>query len=210
IVVEKLKKNLRNTQRLIEKDFSVAQSFLDTQKQRKHTPKESSPEDMDIDSDNLQDLLTHLYSLKQKTLYSKNRWKDLVTMFRSAAYTLVGLPSNPLIYTLIETGISSLKTHACTSDNIEDYNKNCPICNSKALKILSKDLPYSYHTISHLICRISGAKMDDNNPPMCLPNGYVYSYSALKAMADQNQNIVVCPRTGDSFAFADCKKLYIV
>lgn len=39
---------------------------------------------------------------------------------------------------------------------------------------LAKPLPFSHCAQSHLICALSGKVMDDNNPPMALPNGYVY------------------------------------
>ena len=38
--------------------------------------------------------------------------------------------------------------------------------------------------------------MDDNNPPMALPNGHVYSQAALRAMAAASGGRVTCPRTG--------------
>lgn len=30
---------------------------------------------------------------------------------------------------------------------------------------------------SRLVCKISGEVMNENNPPMMLPNGYVYGYN---------------------------------
>ena len=30
---------------------------------------------------------------------------------------------------------------------------------------------------SRLVCKISGDVMNENNPPMMLPNGYVYGYN---------------------------------
>ena len=49
----------------------------------------------------------------------------------------------------------------------------CPVC-TEPLSELAKPLPYSHCAQSHLICALSGKVMDDNNPPMALPNGYVY------------------------------------
>lgn len=39
--------------------------------------------------------------------------------------------------------------------------------------MLARDLPYSHHSQSFLICRHTGEVMDENNPPMALPNGQV-------------------------------------
>lgn len=33
---------------------------------------------------------------------------------------------------------------------------------------------------SRLVCKISGEVMNENNPPMMLPNGYVYGYNVSK------------------------------
>jgi hypothetical protein len=35
---------------------------------------------------------------------------------------------------------------------------------------------------SRLVCKISGDVMNENNPPMMLPNGYVYGYNVRGPM----------------------------
>lgn len=47
--------------------------------------------------------------------------------------------------------------------------------------------------------------MNEDNPPMVLPNGYVYSTKALQAQGED----VTCPRTGKTFAIAACRKAFI-
>lgn len=54
-------------------------------------------------------------------------------------------------------------------------NENCPVCDSDGLGILAKEVPWSHHANSTLVCHITGKIMDENNPPMALPNGCVYS-----------------------------------
>ena len=62
-------------------------------------------------------------------------------------------------------------------------------CVSAVLTILSCDSyecalpPALPQAQSKLICRISGLRMDDQNRPMVLPNGSVYSLNALRDMA---------------------------
>lgn len=51
---------------------------------------------------------------------------------------------------------------------------NCPVCDEDPLNQLTEGLPYARRSQSRLICRLSGLPMDDDNPPMMLPNGYVY------------------------------------
>lgn len=101
----------------------------------------------------------------------------------------------------------------------------CPVC-SEPLSELAKPLPYSHCAQSHLICALSGKVMDDNNPPMALPNGYVYGenvseqtwfvnvcilfFQALKAAAAENNGTVVCPKTNETFQFSEAKKVFIL
>jgi len=51
--------------------------------------------------------------------------------------------------------------------------------------------------------------MDDDNPPMILPNGYAYSKNAMEAMAAQQNGIVTCPRTKQNYKFEELKKAFI-
>lgn len=54
-------------------------------------------------------------------------------------------------------------------------NNDCPVCDSKGLGVLAKEVPWSHHANSTLVCSISGKMMNENDPPMALPNGRVYS-----------------------------------
>lgn len=51
--------------------------------------------------------------------------------------------------------------------------------------------------------------MNENNPPMLLPNGYVYSLKALEEIAVMSNGYVTCPRSGERFRFAEAKKVFI-
>lgn len=57
----------------------------------------------------------------------------------------------------------------------DDRHPDCPICHTRGLGTLAREVPYSHQGMSRLICRITGKVMDDTNPPMVLPNGRVYS-----------------------------------
>ena len=54
-------------------------------------------------------------------------------------------------------------------------NVNCPSCDLNALGKLAKQLPLNHHVNSCIVCRITGEIMNENNLPMILPNGMVYS-----------------------------------
>ncbi|WVQ82383.1 hypothetical protein IAT38_004511 [Cryptococcus sp. DSM 104549] len=87
-------------------------------------------------------------------------------------------------------------------------NVDCPTCGAE-MKVLAAEVPMSHHVNSTIVCRISGKVMDSENEPMSFPNGYVYSAKALKEMAAGNYDVVTCPRTRESCAFARLRKVYI-
>ncbi|KAJ2835963.1 GID complex subunit containing RING finger motif [Coemansia erecta] len=143
-----------------------------------------------------------------KNMFDEARWDQLAREFRSVIFRLFNLPAQPLLHLLLQTGLSALKTPACVSDDPVEHNRNCPVCQTDTLGKLAQDLPLSHHVNSNLVCRISGEKMDDNNPPMRLPNGYVYSFNALSDMAAKHGKIK-CPRTDQLFSMNDAKKLFV-
>ncbi|RKP40200.1 CTLH/CRA C-terminal to lish motif domain-containing protein [Dimargaris cristalligena] len=142
-----------------------------------------------------------------KQLYDTSRWQHLIDHFRTDNFSLNALADPaPLLLTL-QTGLSALKCHHCYHD--EDRNINCPVCQTETLGKLAESLPYSHQVNSNLVCRISGHLMNEDNPPMKLPNGRVYSYQSLQAMAVENNGEVKCPVTGQEFLFSEAKKLFI-
>eukprot|EP01095_Lingulamoeba_sp_RSL-Kostka_P015287 TRINITY_DN697_c2_g1_i1.p1 TRINITY_DN697_c2_g1~~TRINITY_DN697_c2_g1_i1.p1 ORF type:complete len:534 (-),score=133.60 TRINITY_DN697_c2_g1_i1:106-1707(-) len=109
----------------------------------------------------------------------------------------------------VQKGSKRKKSNKVDEFNEENYNINCPTCQPLFVK-LSKDLPCSRHLNSTLVCRISNEIMDEDNPPMVFPNGHIYSYNALKRMADANDNnVVTCPKTNEKCLFSDLRKAYI-
>ncbi|CAO3645772.1 unnamed protein product [Cunninghamella blakesleeana] len=142
-----------------------------------------------------------------RSLYDPHRWQELVSQFRSENYVLCSLTSHSLLSIILQAGLSALKTTQCYQH--ENKNVNCPVCDETTFGPLAEKLPLSHHVNSTVVCRISGTIMNEDNPPMLLPNGRVYSYEALKDMASQSNGIITCPRTGDVFTMADLKKVFI-
>lgn len=66
--------------------------------------------------------------------------------------------------------------HGDANHASDSKNNNCPVCDSQGLGVLAKEVPWSHHANSTLVCAISGKIMDENEPPMALPNGRVYSH----------------------------------
>lgn len=57
---------------------------------------------------------------------------------------------------------------------------------------------------------MTGQVMDDDNPPIALPNGHVYSTRAIgEIVANHAGDDIVCPRTGEVFSRSELRKVYI-
>ncbi|KAI8385637.1 CTLH/CRA C-terminal to lish motif domain-containing protein [Blakeslea trispora] len=142
-----------------------------------------------------------------KDLYDIGRWQELVEQFRADNYALCSLTSHPLLSITLQAGLSALKTPQCYEH--ENQNVNCPICDNGTLGSLAEKLPLSHHVNSTIVCRISGKIMNEDNPPMLLPNGRVYSLQALQDMALKSNGKITCPRTGDVYNLDQLKKVFI-
>lgn len=143
---------------------------------------------------------------KYQSLFSDDRWIELIWQFEKDNYAVHGLPLCSHFEINLQAGIAALKTTFCYED--ENTNINCPIC-TPAMRSLSSEIPNAIHGLSTLICRISGEIMSDDNPPMVLPNGYAYSRNSLWALAQQNGGLVTCPRTKQTYKFEELKRAFI-
>ncbi|KAI0044960.1 hypothetical protein FA95DRAFT_1496231 [Auriscalpium vulgare] len=141
-----------------------------------------------------------------KRLYDPTRWSNLILSFRLAIFNLNTLPSEPLLHLALYGGLSSLKLPTCY-DHVTK-NVDCPVCDPW-LGRLAEEVPFSHHVNSTIVCRMSGRIMDEDNPPMAFPNGYVYSREALEDMATWNDGKVKCPRSGEECDFSKLRKVYI-
>jgi hypothetical protein len=97
----------------------------------------------------------------------------LIRTFRHAVYALYNIPTTSLLALGLSAGLASLKLPACYDQT--QRNVDCPVCDTDGLGILAKEVPWSHHVNSVIVCRITGKIMDEDNPPLCLPNGQVYS-----------------------------------
>jgi macrophage erythroblast attacher len=106
----------------------------------------------------------------------------------------------------MQAGLTALK---CPLSYKENCTKEDPL-HLPEFKTLAQNLPWAKHVKSKLVCSISKAVMDDSNPPLVLPNGYVYSRAALESMALEHNGKVICPSTGEAFDYKACNQAYIV
>jgi len=144
-------------------------------------------------------------SPKHQALFTSG-WINLIEQFKSANNALFGLPDYSLLEINLQTGLSALKTLHCGTEI--DRHVNCPTCLNQ-FRILGEKLPNSHHTQSSLICRITGQIMNDDNPPLVLPNGYAYSRQSMEDMAIKNNGNIICPRTKEVYKFESLRKAFI-
>lgn len=88
-------------------------------------------------------------------------------------------------------------------------NSTPPVCND-LLNQLAKPLPVAHCSHSKLVCYITGQPLNENNPPLVLPNGNVYGEMALKQMATENDGKVVCARTKEIYHYNELSKVYVM
>jgi macrophage erythroblast attacher len=153
-----------------------------------------------------------------KALFDESRWDKLVQEFKKNNYELHSLTSQSPLDMTLQVGLSALKTPGCYQE--ENQNVQCPVCAKETLGKLAQGLPFAHHVNSCLVCRISGEIMNEHNPPLVLPNGYVYSRKALEEQAEKRQrnslnsleteSSVICPRTGEVVTLSQCRKAFIL
>lgn len=168
--------------------------------------------------EHIMSLLAHpLHTKKEpfRSLLDSSRWQTLIDNFRQDNYNLFHLNSVSVFSVVLQAGLSALKTPHCYNkkQNCQESsignNSDCPIC-SPLLNDLAKKLPYPHSSQSKLTCSISGQTLNEHNPPLMLPNGYIYGEMSLRAMAAQNNGIIVCPKTQKEYRFSDTEKVFVM
>ena len=109
-----------------------------------------------------------------RSLYDGGVYDALSLHFKHSFNTVYILPDFPPLVAIIQAGLSALKTSACS--NPADHHPECPVCNPP-LSMMAMSLPAAHFESTHLVCRITGELMDDDNLPMVMPNGYAYSFN---------------------------------
>ncbi|XP_031554328.1 E3 ubiquitin-protein transferase MAEA-like isoform X2 [Actinia tenebrosa] len=142
-----------------------------------------------------------------KELFDPSRWNKLVEQFRKENFQLHQLNDQSVLSLTLQAGLSALKTPHCYQEGHKIAE--CPVC-SHPLNILGDPLPFAHCAQSRLVCPISGQIMNENNPPMVLPNGFVYGERALHIMSQEKQGKVTCPRTKDDFHLDQAMKVYVM
>ncbi|KAJ8562701.1 hypothetical protein K7X08_031153 [Anisodus acutangulus] len=140
-----------------------------------------------------------------KVLFEAKQWDYLIDQFKQEFCKLYGMTLEPLLNIYLQAGLSALKTPFCYED---DCTKEDPL-SQESFRKLATALPYSKQHHSKLVCYITKELMDTENPPLVLPNGYVYSTKALEEMSTRNDGRITCPRTGFTCNYTELVKAYI-
>ncbi|CAF0808929.1 unnamed protein product [Adineta steineri] len=140
-----------------------------------------------------------------QTLLDENRWTKLIEQFRLDMFKLNQMGQQSKFTAVLQSGLSALKTPTCFDKVSSVKNPNCPVCNVH-LKTIAKVLPYAHCSVSKLICAQSREPINESNPPLMLPNGYVYGSKTLQAMAAVNNGKVICPRTKETYDLTQAEK----
>lgn len=144
------------------------------------------------------------------SLYSEKRWDELLAQFRNDYIQVNNFSKESLFISTLQAGIIALKTPACCGDRPEMNSSECPICIENTFGELSKTLPNVHKINSVLIDCVTREIMDEENPPIALPNGFVYSKRHITEIAKMNNDTVICPKTGESYKLTACKKVFIL
>lgn len=140
------------------------------------------------------------------SMFSLDRWDDLLLTFKMEVLRLHGLPRASMLEAHLQAGLSSLKSsQSLVSNSCRQDPMHLP-----SFRHLSEGLPSAKHVHSKLVCAITGKVMSEHNPPLVLPNGYVYSTFAMESMAAKNKGIVRCPMTGDKFNFTELRRAFVM
>lgn len=138
-----------------------------------------------------------------RELFNSSQWNALADAFYKELYRLNNMTQQSLLTLELQAGLSALKSPAASSKH---ESKEDPL-HHQGFRSLAEGLPYAKHVHSRLICAITKEIMNENNPPMVLPTGTVYSQNAIQL--NTSADSFVDPVTGDIYPLSELKRAYI-
>jgi macrophage erythroblast attacher len=140
-----------------------------------------------------------------ENLFMDGVWQDLITSFKTAFYQVYGMSEHSSFLLYLQNGLIALKTPLSYEKSL--FNINDPLCDPR-IQLLAKDLPWALHEQSKIVCRITGKLIMDDNPPLVLPNGNVYSQKGLESITVNGA--FVDPSTKEEFRMSQTRKIFIL
>ena len=124
---------------------------------------------------------------------------------------VAGFPRESRLVATLRAGLVALKkgTPPASHDSewLTSEARDDPLTHA-SLRELARPLPRSRRSATRLVCRVTGEAMDEDNPPMALPNGQVYSANAVASM--RRGGVVYCPRTREGpFVWDEIRKVFL-
>ncbi|KAG2439978.1 hypothetical protein HXX76_004096 [Chlamydomonas incerta] len=116
-----------------------------------------------------------------KALFEESAWRGLADLFLRDLYRLHSLTPESLLTVYLQAGLSALKTPASGAPG---GSREDPL-RLPAFQRLAAHLPFAKHMHSKLVCAVTKELMSDANPPLLLPNGYVYSTRGIELLLAQ-------------------------
>lgn len=140
---------------------------------------------------------------------SEPSWESLATLFKRDACRAHGLPAQGPLPTILQAGVTALKEPPhIEQERAGNRDPEDPF-SYEEMKQIGDPLPHTKAGRSTVICPITREVMDEDNPPMVLPNGHVYSRRAMEEMAKKNQEHVFCVKTGGGpYDFSQLRRAY--
>jgi macrophage erythroblast attacher len=149
---------------------------------------------------------------KYEQLLGDEEWEMIKEQFKREFMTIYQVDQSSQLMKTVRTGLAVLKTRQCTGKD-DGIGSECPACTGP-LKELSTQLPHGHFETTKIRCRITGKLVSEDDPPMALPNGQVYSESGLKLLCDgsggSSMGVLKCPVTGGSFMISEARKCYFL
>lgn len=144
---------------------------------------------------------------KYEELLGVSQWAGLQAQFQSDFVAIYQVDQGSQLIKTVKTGLSALKTRQCCDEN----DSECPAC-CGPLRELSRSLPFGHFETTKIRCRITGKLASEDDPPMALPNGQVYSESGLKRLilGNDGSDVLKCPASGQLFHLSEARRCFFL
>jgi len=140
-------------------------------------------------------------------LFDEGAWAKLTQLFLQDFYRMHSLPPSPLLSVHLQAGLSVLKTPQSYADSC---SREDPL-HLPAFQRLAEGLPFAKHVHSKLVCSVTREIMNDANPPMVLPNGYVYSAKAVERLLEAGGGSkLTCPVTKTVHSADELRRAFVM
>jgi macrophage erythroblast attacher len=130
------------------------------------------------------------------------RWADLSSLLAAEVARVHAMPAASQLWAQLEAGLVALNPPPGAGPPA----RGDPLADP-SLAALAAPLPHARRLHSRLVCGLTGAAMDDGNPPAALPSGAVYSLAALEARAVDG--VIPDPETGEGVPVGSLRRAYV-